>query len=77
MAARRAAKLANRRGARQSRREHRHWGYAGRPGRERIHGFAGTIRGTCQPDSDRSLKINVDFVAVSLAADSVGKFTTL
>ncbi|WP_460539940.1 type I restriction endonuclease subunit R, partial [Halomonas garicola] len=33
--------------------------------------------GTCQPDSDRSLKINVDFAAVWLAADSVGKFTTL
>lgn len=33
--------------------------------------------GTCQPDSDSSLKINVDFVAVSLAADRVGKFTTL
>jgi len=35
------------------------------------------IAGTCQPDSDRSLKISVDFAAVPLAADSVGKFTTL
>ncbi|MDR5893144.1 hypothetical protein QC820_09975 [Halomonas mongoliensis] len=33
--------------------------------------------GTCQPDSDSLLKINVDFVAVSLAAGRVGKFTTL
>lgn len=33
--------------------------------------------GTCQPDLDTSLKINVDFVAVPPAADSVGKFTTL
>ncbi|PMR74475.1 hypothetical protein C1H69_14645 [Billgrantia endophytica] len=26
--------------------------------------------GTCQPDSDRTLKINVDFAAVSSAADN-------
>ena len=35
------------------------------------------LGGTCQPDSDRSLKISVDFVSVLPAADSVGKFTTL
>ena len=39
--------------------------------------LGGIGRGTCQPDSDRSLKISVDFVAVPLAAASVGKFTAL
>ncbi len=37
----------------------------------------GSAGGTCQPDSDSLLKINVDFVAVSLATGRVGKFTTL
>ncbi|MBF7052848.1 hypothetical protein IOC61_05890 [Halomonas sp. KAO] len=40
-------------------------------------GVGHIVCGTCQPDSDRSLKISVDFVAVAPAADSVGKFTTL